>query len=321
MKAIVLREKGKPIEYSEMPDPEPREGHGIVDLHSAALNHRDVFITQGLYPGIQVPGILGSDGAGLYEGREVLICPNINWGEKRAHQNPGYHILGMPVFGTMAEKVSVGLDKIYDKPAHLEWEEAAALPLGGLTAYRALFTRGQLQAGDKVLISGIGGGVALFAFQFAIAAGAEVYITSGSEEKIEQAKSMGASGGANYKEEGWHKQLKEMAGGFDLIIDSAGGPGFALFPKICNYGARIVTYGGTMGKVPGFTTQSIFWKQISILGTSMGSDEEFREMVDFVSRHKIRPVVDRIFPISDAAAAFERMDKGLQFGKIVLRIQ
>jgi len=320
MKAIVLKEKGAPFEYTDMPDPVASEGQGVVAIKAAALNHRDVFITQGLYPGIQLPGILGSDGAGTFEGREVIICPNINWGDKQSHQNPNYHILGMPTYGTMAEKVAVGKDKILDKPAHLSWEEAAALPLGGLTAYRALFTRGQLQAGEKVLISGIGGGVALFAFQFALAAGAEVYVTSSSDEKIQRALDMGASGSANYTSEDWHKKLGKEAGGFDLIIDSAGGPGFALFPKMCNYGARIVTYGGTRGKVPNFTTQSIFWKQISILGTSMGSDKDFRAMVKYVDGHKIKPVVDKVFPIEKAARAFDRMDKGLQFGKIVLTV-
>ena len=320
MKAVTITAKDAPVEYREIPDPEATPGQVVVDIKTAALNHRDVWITKGMYPGIVYPGVLGSDGAGMYDGREVIICPNIGWGNKRAHQHPSYSILGMPTFGTMAEKVVVGEDKLYDKPVHLSWEAAAALPLGGLTAFRALFTRGQLQAGERVLISGIGGGVALFAFQFALAAGAEVYVTSGSEEKIKRAIEMGARGGVNYKLEDWHKTIAKQAGGFDVIIDSAGGPGFALFPKICNYGARIVTYGGTRGKIPAFTTQSIFWKQISIMGTSMGSDEEFAEMVQFVNSRKIKPVVDKIFPASEAKTAFDRMDAGKQFGKIVITI-
>ena len=320
MKAIVLPEKGQPIEHTNFPDPEPAEGEVVVDIKAAALNHRDVWITKGMYPGIQTPGILGSDGAGLYEGRACIINPNIGWGGKRAHQRKDYTILGMPKHGTMAEKVAVGRGRLHDKPEHLSWEEAGALPLGGLTAYRAVFTRGQLQAGDKVLISGVGGGVALFAFQFALAAGAEVYVTSSSEEKMEQAVAMGAKGAANYREEGWHKQLQQAAGGFDVVVDSAGGPGFALFPKICRFGARIVTYGGTQGKVPGFSPQLIFWKQISILGTSMGSDEEFAEMLAFVNQHQLKPVVDRTYPLAEAPAAFQRMAEGQQFGKIVLTV-
>ena len=320
MKAIVIKEIKAPLAYTDMPDPVANDGEVVVNIKAAALNHRDVWITKGMYPGIELPGILGSDGAGIVDGREVVICPNIGWGDKLAYQKSSYTILGMPSFGTMAEQVKVKADKIFDKPAHLSWESAAALPLGGLTAYRAVFTRGQLQAGEKVLISGIGGGVALFAFQFALAAGADVYVTSGSPEKIERAIAMGAKGGVSYKEEGWHKTIGKQAGGFDLVVDSAGGAGFALFPKICNYGARIVTYGGTRGKVDGFTTQAIFWKQISIHGTSMGSDEEFGKMVQFVADHKIEPVVDSVYPITAANDAFAKMDAGLQFGKIVLTI-
>lgn len=320
MKAIVLEKEGTELQVLEMPAPQPAADEVVVQIKTAALNHRDVWITKGMYPGIVYPGILGSDGAGTYEGKEVLICPNVNWGDKIAYQKQAYSILGMPKHGTMAEYVAVQKDKLFEKPAHLGWEAAAALPLAGLTAYRALFTRGQLQAGERVLISGIGGGVALFAFQFALAAGAEVYVTSGSDEKIKKAIAMGAAGGENYKMEGWNKRLAKTAGGFDVVIDSAGGPGFALFPKMCNYGARIVTYGGTRGKVPTFSTQSIFWKQIAILGTSMGSDMEFGDMINFVDKHQIIPVVDSVFAMEEAQAAFERMDKGLQFGKIVLKI-
>lgn len=320
MKAVALLEKDQPITYTDMPVPELSSGQVVVNIKAAALNHRDVWITKGMYPGIVYPGILGSDGAGTYQGREVIICPNINWGEQRAHQHPDYHILGMPTRGTMAEQVAVGADKLYDKPAHLSWEEAAALPLGGLTAYRALFTRGQLKARQNVLISGVGGGVALFAFQFALAAGASVYVTSGSEDKLAKAQEMGAAGGINYRAEDWHKQLGKLSGGFDLIVDSAGGTGFATFPRMCNYGARIVTYGGTQGAIPKLSPQGIFWKQISILGTSMGSDEEFGEMVKFVNQHQIKPVVDSTFPMEQAPTAFDRMDKGLQFGKIVLSL-
>jgi zinc-binding alcohol dehydrogenase/oxidoreductase len=320
MKAIVLENKGAELQVLEMDHPQPAADEAVVQIKTAALNHRDVWITKGMYPGIVYPGILGSDGAGVYDGKEVLICPNINWGDNIAYQRKDYTILGMPKHGTMAEYVAVQKDKIFDKPAHLDWAAAAALPLAGLTAYRAVFTKGQLQAGERVLISGVGGGVALFALQFALAAGAEVYVTSGSSEKIEKAVEMGAAGGDNYKKEDWHKRLAKEAGGFDLIIDSAGGPGFALFPKMCNYGARIVTYGGTRGKVPGLATQAIFWKQIAILGTSMGSDMEFGDMVDFVGQHQIVPVVDSVYVMAEAQAAFERMDKGLQFGKIVLTI-
>lgn len=320
MKAIVLEEKGQPIVYRDFDPPVCADGEVTVALKAAALNHRDVWITKGMYPGIKTPGILGSDGAGIANGREVIINPNIDWGNKIAHQKPEYTILGMPSFGTMAEQVAVREHRLVDKPEHLTWPEAAALPLGGLTAYRAVFTKGNCGAGDKVLISGVGGGVALFAFQFALAAGAEVYVTSGDSDKLSCAMKMGAKGAANYRDEDWHKKLGKASGGFDLVIDSAGGAGFAKFPKICDYGARIVTYGGTQGKVPDFSPQLIFWKQITILGTSMGSDQEFKDMVDFVHKHQIQPVVDNVFPLAQAAEAFKRMDQGKQFGKIVLEV-
>jgi NADPH:quinone reductase-like Zn-dependent oxidoreductase len=205
-------------------------------------------------------------------------------------------------------------------PAHLSFEEAAALPLAGLTAYRALFSRAQLQAGEKVLISGIGGGVALFACQFAIAAGAEVYVTSSAQEKIDKAIRMGAKGGANYTEEKWAKPFGKAVGGFDVIIDSAAGDGFGNLVKLCNPGARIVIYGGTRGPWNGVSPQIVFWKQLNIMGSTMGSSEEFQAMIDFVSRHKIIPIIDGIYPIEKAAEAFDRMNQGLQFGKIVLTI-
>lgn len=291
----------------------------IVQLKAAALNRRDVFVTQGLYPGIRFPVILGSDGAGLLDGRPVVINPAMNWGDDPRAQSRQFHILGLPKNGTLAQQVAVPAGKVYDKPVHLNWEQAAALPLGGMTAYRALFTRGQLRSGERVLVSGIGGGVAVFVLQFARAIGAEVWVTSGSSEKLDRARALGARGGVNYREDNWPDQLKEQAGGFDVIVDSAGGPGFAHFLKLCNPAARIVSYGGTLGMAQ-LSPQILFWKQISILGSSMATDEEFGAMLRFVEQHRIEPVVDSVVSMADGQAAFDRMAKGLQFGKIVLDI-
>ncbi len=320
MQALVFREKGKPLYFGEWPDPEPAAGEVVVSLEAAALNHRDVFITQGLYPGIETPIILGSDGAGRLEGREVVLNPSIGWGPDPEIQAKSYRILGLPDPGTFAQKVALPASQVYDKPAHLSREEAAALPLAGLTAYRALFTKGQVEPGQKVLISGVGGGVALFAFQFALAAGAEVYVTSGSEEKLARAREMGAAGGVNYKNPDWGKELKSKAGAFQLVLDGAGGEGFTTLLKLCAPAARLVTYGGTQGAVPKFMPQHIFWKQLSVLGTSMGNDGEFADMLKLVADKQIRPEVDSTYPLEQGAAAFERMDQGLQFGKIILQI-
>ncbi len=320
MKALVLKSQEEPFYYGEWEDPLANAGEAIVGLKAASLNHRDVFITQGKYPGIRYPVILGSCGAGTLDGREVVVNPAFAWGDDPRAQSRAFHILGLPRDGTFAEQVAVPREKIYDKPAHLSWAEAAALPLAGMTAYRALFTRGQLRAGERVLVSGIGGGVALFVLQFALAAGASVWVTSGSEEKIERAVGLGAGGGAIYRSDDWSAQLKEQAGGFDLIIDSAGGAGFPHFLQLCRPGARIVTYGGTRGKIPQLSPQIIFWKQLSILGSTMATDEEFAGMLDFVTRHRLHPVVDQVVPLAEGRRAFERMDEGRQFGKIVLAV-
>jgi zinc-binding alcohol dehydrogenase/oxidoreductase len=320
MKALVLEGEKQALQYKETENPKAENGKVVVDIKAAALNHRDVYVTQGLYPGIIYPIILGSDGAGFFEGREVIINPSLNWGGHPNFQQKDYKILGLPDNGTFAEQLLISETQIYDKPAHLSFEQAAALPLGGLTAFRALFTKCNLQKGEKVLISGVGGGVALFACQFAIAVGAQVYVTSGSEEKISKAIELGAKGGANYKSADWHKELAKQAGGFDVIIDSAGGDGFTNLLKAANSGCRIAIYGGTRGKIQNISPQILFWKQISIFGTTMGNDDDFKAMLNFVNQHQITPIVDSIFDLKDGNTAFEIMDKGLQFGKIVLRV-
>ena len=319
MKALVLTEPNSLPVYQETADPIPAEGEVIVDLKAAALNHRDVFVTQGKYSNIRFPIILGSDGAGICEGKEVVIYPALNWGDDPRFQGKSFEILGLPRNGTLAEKIAVPATHVFPKPEHLSWAEAAALPLAGLTAYRALFTKGRCQAGDKVLITGIGGGVALFALQFAKAAGAEVWVNSSSDEKIERAIALGATGGANYKTLDWNKQL-EAAGGFDIVIDGAGGEGFGTVLKLCKSGARVVSYGGTIGVVPNFSPQILFWKQLEVLGSTMGTAEEFAQMLTFVSTHKLHSIVDQVSPLAEGAQAFQRMEAGGQFGKIVLAV-
>jgi zinc-binding alcohol dehydrogenase/oxidoreductase len=320
MKALVLNALHRAPDFQEVEMPAEMPGRALVRLHAAALNHRDVYITQGLYAGITMPCILGSDGAGEYLGRKVLIFPSLDWGDNPRAQGRQFRVLGMPDNGTFAEYISIPEAHVYDWPEHLTAVEAAALPLAGVTAWRTLFTRCQCIAGEKVLITGIGGGVALMALQFAIAAGAEVYVTSGSVEKLEKAVALGAKGGANYKEAGWDKQLKEMAGGFDVVIDSAGGPEFHRLLGLCQPGARIGMYGGTLGKMDGISPQLLFWKQISLLGATMGTAADFRQMLDFVVQHQLRPVVDSVWPMAKGGEAFERMAAGSQFGKITLDI-
>ena len=320
MNALVLKDKRANFSYQEVPTPIANDSEVIVQIKAAALNHRDVWISKGMYPGIYYPCILGSDGVGLLDGKEVIINPSMNWGANQSYQAADYKILGLPDAGTFAQYVKIPKSHALPMPKHLSMEQAAALPLAGLTAFRAIFTKGQVQAGDNVLISGIGGGVALFAFQFALAAGANVFVTSSSDEKIEKAIEMGAKGGANYTKEGWAKTFGKSTGGFNVIIDSAGGDGFSSLLKLAKSGARIVMYGGTRGNITKLSPQLLFWKQVSILGTTMGSSEEFEHMINYVSSHQIIPIVDKVYSIRNATAAFERMEKGLQFGKIVLTV-
>jgi zinc-binding alcohol dehydrogenase/oxidoreductase len=285
-------------------------------LNASALNHRDVWITKGMYPGIKEGAILGSDGVGELDGRSVIINPGLKWGENEAVQAADFEMLGMPMDGTFAEYVSIPNEYIYDKPAHLSIEEASALPLAGVTAYRVLMSRCQAIPADKVLVTGTGGGVALFTVQFAVALGCDVYVTSGSDEKIAKAVALGAKGGYNYKKEDWYKHVVTD---FDVIIDSAGGASFQHLIKICKPGARIGFYGASLGKYQNLNPQLLFWRQISILGSTMGSDQDFRAMLAFVAEYKIRPIVDSVFSLEEGSKAFERMEAGRQFGKIVLK--
>ena len=316
MKSLTLFEVGKSVEYVEVDHPQPSENCSIVKLKASALNHRDVWITKGMYPGIKTPIILGSDGVGMVDDKEVIINPGIHWGDNQAVQSDEFEVLGLPRNGTFAEEICIEHKYIYPKPDHLTTHEAAALPLAGLTAYRVLFERCKLQSSDRVLITGAGGGVALMAIQFALAVGCEVHITSGSEEKIARAKALGVDEGYNYKKENWNKSVN---GQFDVIIDSAGGDPFQHLVKLCAPGARIGFYGASLGKYTNLNPQILFWRQVSILGSTMGSDADFKSMLDFVSKYKIRPIVDEVFELREGAKAFAKMEAGKQFGKIVLQ--
>jgi NADPH:quinone reductase-like Zn-dependent oxidoreductase len=329
MKALVLKALHSPQVLEELPQPSPGSAEVLIQVEAAALNHRDVYITQGLYPGIQLPVILGSDVCGIviglgegadaqWLGQSVIVQPGLNWGDNPRHQSKAYNIMGMPRNGSLAQYLTIPQTQIHRRPAHLSAEEAAALPLAGLTAYRALITRAQAQTGDKVLISGIGGGVALFAFQFALALGLEVYVTSGSEAKIEKALALGARGGFNYRQDDWHKQALKATGGIDVIIDSAGGEGFAKFLDLANFGARIAFYGGTKGNFQ-VNPQKMFWKQISLYGSTMGSDAEFAQMLQLVESAQIKPLVDSVWPLEKGNEAFQYLDQGQQFGKVVIK--
>jgi NADPH:quinone reductase-like Zn-dependent oxidoreductase len=332
MKAVVLKDKLMPLTVEAVDRPIPQRGEVRVKVVAAALNHRDLWIQKGQYAGLKFPIILGSDGSGVVEmvgegvsedlmGKNVIINPSIHWGADERVQSKQFKILGLPDHGTFAEYVVVPQENIFEMPAHLTHQEAAAIPLAGLTAWRALFTRAKCGIRNHVLITGIGGGVALFALQFALRAGATVYVTSGSDQKIQRALTMGTAGGVNYKEDDWHKKLLNQTDGFDVIVDSAAGEDFSKLIDLAKPGANIVFYGGTNGAITNISPQKVFWKQLNILGSTMGSNFDFQSMVGFIHQHQIKPVVDEVFPIEFAQKALQKMEHKEQFGKIVLQVE
>ncbi len=331
MKALQILKKNQPWQLNEVRDPLLKKGMVLVKIKAAAFNHRDLWINKGMYGGLIYPVIPGSDGCGVITDvardlnrdilrKEVIINPGFYWGNEEGFQSSSFEILGMPSNGTLAEYVAVPVEYIHEQPFHLTAEQASALPLAGLTAYRALFSRVNLGHGDKVLVNGIGGGVALFALQFAKAYGCEVWVTSSSTQKIKSAMALGAAGGVNYKAEDWDKKLIQKAGKFDVIIDGAGGTGFGALIHLASPGGKIAVYGGTAGKIENISPQALFWKQVSILGTTMGSERDFYNMLRFINKHEIVPIIDEVFPLEEIVLAAEKLEQGKQFGKVVVKV-
>jgi zinc-binding alcohol dehydrogenase/oxidoreductase len=332
MRAARLHELGGPekLHVDEIPIPPIRENEVLVRVRAAAFNHRDVFITQGLYPNVRLPVTLGSDGAGeiaalgtahggFRQGDEVVIDPMLAWGDyPRVWDASTATILGMPHDGTFAQYVAVPAANVYRKPEHLTMEEAAALPLAGLTAYRATFTRGGLQRGETVLITGVGGGVQTFVLLFAKMAGARAIVTSGSDQKLERAKELGADLAFNYRTTPEWPKLLRSTGPIDLVVDSSGGETLRKALEVVRPGGRIVIYGGTNGDAT-IKLFPLFWKHLTIFGTSMGSPQDFASMLALFSGG-LRPVVDRVFPLSEVVAAAQRLATSHQFGKVVLQL-
>lgn len=320
-----------PLVQEDKPVPQPGPGEYLVRVIAGALNHRDVFQRQNAYPNMSSESPVGADGVGIVtkggasqlQGQRVLFVPNRGWETDPVAPEGDHGILGgqKGMIGTFTEYTNVEEDWIVKCPEHLSDVEAAALPLAGLTAYRALFTKGQCKKAMNILITGIGGGVALFALQFAVAAGANVWVTSGSDEKLAAAKKLGAKGGINYKTEKWGKALaKDLPGKLDLVIDSAGGNIVSDVLPCLKQGVPIVAYGMTTAPKITFTMAAIL-ANVEYKGSTMGSKSEFKEMIAFVSQHKIKPVVHKVYTgLESADDAFVEMRDGKQFGKIVVLV-
>jgi NADPH:quinone reductase-like Zn-dependent oxidoreductase len=333
LKAFVFRGSQHQNRIEDVDKPKPVKDQLLIKLSHAALNHRDLWILKE-QPSVNNPAgvILGSDGAGIVEmvgedadpswiGAEVIINPSLEWGDNPIVNGNSFRILGNPDNGTFAEYIVISKKYVFEKPENLSIEESAAIPLSGITAYRALFSKARLRAKEKVLITGAGGGAALMALQYAVGYLARVYVTSGSDQKIQKAKSLGAVEGFNYKDSEWVKKAQQSASGFDIIIDTAGGPDFPKLLDLALPGARIVNFGRTAGNIGEINTRLLFSKQLSIFGTTMGTRDEFLSMIDFVESRKLKPVIDQIIPFQNIEDAIKRMESSEQFGKIVLKIQ
>jgi zinc-binding alcohol dehydrogenase/oxidoreductase len=317
VKAIRIHEDGGPevLRYEDVPDPTPASGEVLIELRAASLNHLDIWIRKGL-PSVPKPRILGADGAGVISGTDerVLINPGIV-------SNGKMHIVGETMDGTHAELIAIPRAFVHPIPADLTFEEAAAFPLVFLTAYRMLVPRARLQAGEWVLIWGIGGGVATAALAIAKAVGAHVVVTSSSDAKLERARELGADATVNHGSEDVVARVKELTGGgAHVVVDDVGEATWKRTLDAARPEGRIVVCGATTGPNPPAALHRIWWKQLSILGSSMGTPEDFEHVYALVASGKARPTVDRVFPLADARAAHERLEAGEQLGKIILSI-
>jgi zinc-binding alcohol dehydrogenase/oxidoreductase len=317
VKAIRIHEDGGPevLRYEDAPDPEPREGEVLVELRAASLNHLDVWIRKGL-PSVPKPRILGADGAGVIAGTDerVVINPGIL-------SNGKMHIVGETMDGTHAELIAVPRDYLHPIPDGLSFEEAAAFPLVFETAYRMLVTRAHLQPDEWVLVWGIGGGVATAAMSLAKALGAHVVVTSSSDEKLASARGLGADATVNHETDDVVARVKEITGGgAHVVVDDVGEATWKRTLDAARPDGRVVVCGATTGPNPPAALHRIWWKQLSILGSTMGTPDDFKGAYDLIAAGKARPVVDRVFPLAEARAAHERLEAGEQLGKIVLAI-
>jgi len=319
MHAVRVHENAALV-YEEVPDPEPGRGEAVVELKAAGLNRRDLLVRSGIYP-FPLPLIPGSDGAGVRRdtGEEVVIFCGLGWGEREDAPAAGFEVLGGPRDGTYAELISLPEENLFPKPAALSWEEAAAFPLAAVTAYRGLFTRGQLQAGETVLVLGAGSGVSTFVVQLAVQAGARVLVTSSSDDKIARAKELGAHGGVNYATtEDWPAAVADL-GPVDLVLDSVGSTWQQSLDAV-RPGGRVVVFGGTGGTEVTLQVRPFYFKQQSLYGTQLGSPRDFEALLRMLEDAIWRPVIDSVTPLAEAEKALARMETGQHFGKVVLSI-
>ncbi len=343
MKAALIHEHGgvDKLRYEEVEPPRlTASTEAIVQLKAAALNRIDILNRKGI-TGIEValPHILGADGAGnvVEVGREVknvkrgdAVCvyPPSGCGQcefcftDRDFMCIKLRALGERLKGTYAEFVKLPAASCFSIPCGLSFEEAAAFPLVFLTVWRMLITNAQVKPGEHVLILGIAGGVASAALQVAKQMGAHVIVTSSSDEKLELARNWGADHGINYGKSDFARDVRVLTGkrGVDVVVDCVGGKSFGKSLTALARGGRLVTCGATAGAYLQMDLRRVFWNHLKIFGSTLGSREEFRQLLAFLETRRIRPIIDQLFALKDAAAAQRRLEEGRQFGKIVLQI-
>jgi NADPH:quinone reductase-like Zn-dependent oxidoreductase len=318
VKAIRIHEDGGPevLRYEDAPDPEPGPGEVLVHLRAASLNHLDLWVRKGL-PSVPKPRILGADGAGVREdtGERVVINPGIEHGDRIT-------VVGEHMDGTHAELVAVPEGNVYPLPETLSFEEAAAFPLVFETAYRLLVTKAQLREGEWVLLWGIGSGIATAGLAIAKAIGARALVTSSSDEKLERARELGADATVNHGNGDVRAAVKEATdgAGVEVVLEHVGEATWQTSLQSARVGGRIAVCGATSGPNPPAALHRIWWKQLTIYGSTMGTRSDFEAAFELVKSGRAKPVVDSVHPLADARAAHERLEAGEQFGKIVLRI-
>lgn len=342
MKAAVIYEHGDVdcIKVDNLPEPKINSGEVLVEVRAAALNHLDIWVRRGAKTkDIPKPHILGSDAAGVVfetgphthgfqPGDEVILNPGLSCGcceqcrKGQQSQCLSFGIMGLTRPGTFAERIAVPFQNLWLKPAHLSFEQAAALPLSYVTAWRMLMTRAKLRPGQLVLIHGVGGGAALAALQLALLAGAQTIVTSSSDQKLQEAKNIGADHIINYKTSDVTEIVKQITSdsGVDIIIDTVGAATWTIDFAVVKRGGTIVLCGITTGAIAETNLQALYWNQLNILGSTMGSDHDFRMLLKAVITSELVPVVDSTYPLVEVEKAVEKMEKAGQLGKIVLSI-
>lgn len=325
MKAYVLKDGSYQFDTVEKRVAGEREV--VIQLKTAGLNHRDLKLVER----VSSEGekfVLGSDGAGIIKeigkgveefqiGDEVIINAGLNWYEKTVAPPKEFEIVGVPFDGTFAEEIVMPVDFVEKKPSYLSWEEAGVLSLAALTGYRALFTQGQIKKNMTLFIPGVGSGVNSFIIQMAKAIGARVITTSRTQEKLDHAKELLRFDRGLLTDSDWKEELKDET--IDLVIESVGGLTFNRSLEVLKKGGTIVIFGSSTDDVTEFNLRNFFYGQYTLKGSTMGSNEEYRALLNLIDRHQIKPIIDQVFPFEQIEDAFQYLRNQQQLGKIAIR--